>query len=76
MWGEQTMVTSTLKPCPFCGSLATYVYGDRGWIAGCTNKDCLVYYNVLHDGYDGFSLDINMAKRIWNRRAHEDAEQS
>lgn len=62
---------STLKPCPFCGSLATYVWDDidKAWIAGCTNKKCICHVDVIYQGFDGFTESIDHARRIWNRRA-------
>lgn len=61
----------TLKRCPFCGSLGTYVWDDikNVWISGCTNGKCLASYKVLSLGYNGFAKDIEKARRIWNRRA-------
>lgn len=65
------MVRSALKRCPFCDSLATYVWDeiDKVWMAGCTNKRCIVSIDSLYTGFEGFTKDIKAAGRIWNKRA-------
>lgn len=64
------MVKSTLKPCPFCGSLGTYVWDEisKVWMAGCTNKKCIVSIDALYTGYE-FKGSIEDAGKAWNKRA-------
>ena len=66
------MVKSTLKRCPFCGSLATYVWDDVNeiWMAGCTNDKCIVSVNTaMAYGWPFWSEDMETAEREWNKRA-------
>lgn len=63
------MVKSTLKRCPFCGSLGTYVWDDidEVWMAGCTNKKCIASIDSLHVGHE-WSGSIEAAGKAWNKR--------
>ena len=58
-----------LKPCPFCGSLATvYSTVNHGWFLGCTNESCVgMIDSWACEGYD--TKDI--ATEEWNKRAKQ-----
>lgn len=55
-----------IKPCPFCGSEATFRYkeGLDTWIVECSNTSCPASYMIGMD-YD----TQEEAVEVWNRRA-------
>ena len=56
-----------LKPCPFCGSLATVNFTiENGWFPGCTNS-CV----GMIESWKGYNTK-NIATEKWNRRAKQE----
>lgn len=67
-------VADALKPCPFCGSEATYWKGD--WAHGdygvaCTNPQCGVARGADAFEYTNEDDDKRAAAKSWNTRALE-----
>lgn len=57
-----------LKPCPFCGSVATINHKEvlETWIVECSNFDCPASYMIGND-YD----TEEEAVIVWNSRIYE-----
>ena len=65
------MAENTLKRCPFCGSLATYVWDEvnETWTAGCTNSECIACVNsTMMYGWPRDGSTIEEAGEMWNKR--------
>lgn len=58
-----------LKPCPFCGSDATWTdgeapNGDTIFFIGCKQRGCIAYWYDNHN----YFYSIENAIELWNRR--------
>ena len=71
---------SDLKPCPFCGGEAEFVFTPKHFTpyheAGiwCKNRKCLIH--VWHRFDNSISDDEikEMLTELWNRRANNEAD--
>ena len=58
-----------LKPCPFCGGVATQIYSINAdtYVYGCYTSGCM---GNAHNHIKRFKTDKEAAE-AWNRRANE-----
>ena len=65
-------MSEELKPCPFCGSKATYTDGEAPngetiYFIGCHQPGCIAY---IHENQNYFYC-LEYAIWLWNRRADD-----
>ena len=63
-------MSEELKPCPFCGSPATYTDGEDAaqneiFVIGCKQKGCVAYMRDIGN----YFYTLENAIHAWNRRA-------
>lgn len=71
---------SDLKPCPFCGGKAKFVFQPKYFEpyrnAGiwCQNRECLIYVWHRFDNSISDERAKEMLAELWNRRANNEAD--